>query len=585
MTQTGDGAVALGSPSVQDFDGSSLPATLTAGPPWTTGGAATVADGSLSVDGTAVRSVGTYGPGTSVEFVATFAEAPNEHLGFGTDLDTQPWAFFSTRGTTDTLYARTQSPSGTIDTLLTPTEGSFIGSQHRYRVEWAATSVRYYVDDTLVATHPLAIASPMQVLASDFSTDGAAISVDQLTVLTHAPSGTFTSRVLDVGSSSTWGGLTATATTPAGTGITYETRTGNVAAPDGTWSAWAPLGAGGAITSPGGRYVQYRATLTTTDPVVSPELTSVTVSYQPWGTINGFVAMLPSADSHRVDLKVDGVTIGSALGTGESTGSVPFATGHHTMTVAASGDTDLSSYIIVFWGTCASDGTMTVTPGSCSSCAAILVKRGIPIPSLSVSDPVIVRPASGTATAVFTVTSNGPSFFPVSVNYATVDGTATTARGDYSSRSGTLSFRPAAARARPSRCRSPRPIAATARRRSAWCCPRPSAATISDPVAHRHPDQPTGTVHRVGPRRERRALGHGHDDGHLQRGPQRRPGDRRAGLGGRGHRERDGRRRHRLHRGGSHHGHVQRRGEDEDGDRDRGRPTGGHAEPGLHARR
>ena len=105
-----------------------------------------------------------------------------------------------------------------------------------------------------MATHTLTIGSPMQVLASDFVADGSAVSVDQVTVLTHAPSGTFTSRVLDVGSSSTWGGLATTATTPAGTGIAYETRTGNVSVPDGTWSA-AP-GGGGAIASPTGRYLR-----------------------------------------------------------------------------------------------------------------------------------------------------------------------------------------------------------------------------------------------------------------------------------------------------------------------------------------
>jgi hypothetical protein len=90
---------------VQDFDGSSLPATFTAGPPWTSGGAATVADGSVAVDGTPMRSTATYGPGTSVEILATFAASTSEHVGFGTDLDTQPWAMFSTRGTTDTIYA------------------------------------------------------------------------------------------------------------------------------------------------------------------------------------------------------------------------------------------------------------------------------------------------------------------------------------------------------------------------------------------------------------------------------------------------------------------------------------------------
>ncbi len=481
-TPTGDGAVALGTSAVQDFDGSSLPATFAAGPPWTSGGSATVSAGSLSVDGTPVRSTATYGPGTSVEFLATFAAAASQHLGLGTDLDTQPWAFFSTRGTADTLYARTQSSSGTIDTPITPPEGSYLGSPHRFRVEWGATSIRYYVDETLVATHALVIASPMQVLASDFDTDGSVISIDQLTVSTHAPSGTFTSRVLDAGSSSVWGGLSTTATTPAGTGISYETRSGNIAAPDGTWSAWAPVGAGGAIANPSGRYLQYRATLTTTDPVLSPELTSVTVSYQPSGTINAIVVFIPGDDPHEVTARLDGVPVGSPLGSGGSTGPLVAPVGDHTMTVTGSGDTDLSKYIVVYWGNCTSTGVITVSPGSASSCAALIVNLGIPIPSLSVSDPVVVRPASGTAQAVFTVTLSGPSFFPVSVGYATHDGSATTANGDYTARSGRLTFGVGSGNTQTVSV----PISATDRRNGQatfdLALSSPSAASIADPV-------------------------------------------------------------------------------------------------------
>ncbi|MGZ4683131.1 MAG: DUF4082 domain-containing protein, partial [Acidimicrobiales bacterium] len=369
VTPTGDGAVALGTASVQDFDGSALPAELVAGPAWTGGGAASVSGGSLAVDGTPVRSSATYGPGTSVEVVATFAPSPSQHIGFGTDLDVQPWAMFSTRGTTDTLYARTKSPSGTIDTPIALPEGSFIGSPHRYRVEWGVGSVRYYIDGNLVATHALAVTTPMKALISDFVSDGTAISVDQLTVLTHAPTGTFTSRVLDAGSAATWGALTPTATTPGGTTVTYETRSGPVALPDGSWSAWVPVGAGGAIASPAGRYLQYRATLTTLDLAVTPELTSVTVSYRPGGSINSFVAMLPSADAHRVDLKIDGVTIGSSLGTGQSTGDVPVAVGTHTITARYDGSTSFPASTSTAWTiivaappTATPSMTPTVTP-------------------------------------------------------------------------------------------------------------------------------------------------------------------------------------------------------------------------------
>jgi hypothetical protein len=45
------------------------------------------------------------------------------------------------------------------------------------------------------------------------------------------------------------------------TGTTFETQTGNTATPDASWSHFEAVGAGGAIQSPSGQYIQYRATL------------------------------------------------------------------------------------------------------------------------------------------------------------------------------------------------------------------------------------------------------------------------------------------------------------------------------------
>ena len=54
-----------------------------------------------------------------------------------------------------------------------------------------------------------------------------------------------------------WGNLTS-----ASSGTAFETRTGNTATPDASWSDFQAVGAGGAIQSPSGQYIQYRATLT-----------------------------------------------------------------------------------------------------------------------------------------------------------------------------------------------------------------------------------------------------------------------------------------------------------------------------------
>ena len=62
-------------------------------------------------------------------------------------------------------------------------------------------------------------------------------------------------------------------------------------------------------------------------------------------------------------------------------------------------------------------------------------------PSLAVADASVTEGTLLTATLTFAVTLSGPSTQPVTVNYATTNGTAT-APGDYAAASGTLTFTP-----------------------------------------------------------------------------------------------------------------------------------------------
>ena len=73
--------------------------------------------------------------------------------------------------------------------------------------------------------------------------------------------------------------MTTATKTQAGMQVGFETRTGETATPDGSWSAWQTVDAGGGIVSPTGRYVQYRANLATTDATSSPVVERVEVAY------------------------------------------------------------------------------------------------------------------------------------------------------------------------------------------------------------------------------------------------------------------------------------------------------------------
>jgi hypothetical protein len=65
-----------------------------------------------------------------------------------------------------------------------------------------------------------------------------------------------------------------------------------------------------------------------------------------------------------------------------------------------------------------------------------------PAPTLAINNVTQNEPTSGTTNFVFTVTLTGATELPAMVNYATADGTATVADGDYQSASGTLTFAP-----------------------------------------------------------------------------------------------------------------------------------------------
>jgi hypothetical protein len=93
--------------------------------------------------------------------------------------------------------------------------------------------------------------------------------------------GSYVSRPIDAGGIARWGMLRWNASAPGG-GVELATRTGNSAEPDSTWSPWSgPLrdGAGGAVTSPEGRFLQWRLRLSLSGDLIG--VSGVTVSYSP----------------------------------------------------------------------------------------------------------------------------------------------------------------------------------------------------------------------------------------------------------------------------------------------------------------
>ena len=269
------GAVIL-TPDVQeDFDGSSLPTGWTSAQ-WT-GGGATVIDGSMTVDGARAYTDSLYAPGRSVEFVATFGAGSYEHAGLATDaadVNGYYWAFFSTMNTSTTLYARTNNSGPMTDTAI---PGSWIGSPHKYRIDWNTTEIVFSIDGNVAHTAPVTITNPMRPFFSDYNVGGPSVQVDWVRQSPYTSPGSFRSQVFDAGETSTWGTVDWDADTPAGTSVQVQVRTGETGSPDGGWSAFTDVPKGQVPSVPAGRYLQYQLLLATNDPRLTPIVRSISI--------------------------------------------------------------------------------------------------------------------------------------------------------------------------------------------------------------------------------------------------------------------------------------------------------------------
>jgi regulation of enolase protein 1 (concanavalin A-like superfamily) len=454
VSQTGDGELILTPTVGAEFSGAALPSGWST-TPWSSGGATTVSGGQAVVDGARAQADALFDAGASLEFVATFGSDNFQHAGFGVALDAAPWAIFST-ASGGGLYARTNSGAAPTDTLL---PGNWLNAPHRYRIDWGSSSVAFFIDGTLVATHSVAINVQMRPIASDATVGGAAISLDWMRMTPYASTGTFTSRVLDAGSATGWVQANWTAVTPAGTSVALSARFGNSATPDATWTAFSPLASSPASVSQTSRYVQYRAVLASSTAAQTPVLQDVTFTSSAAGTLpsitiadravtegnagtaNAVLTLSLSAASSSA------VTVNYATAAGTATAGSDYTTASGTATFAA-GTTSTTIAVPIVGDTIVEpDETVLVnltspanaTIGDPQAILTITNDDTGALPSITIADRSIAEGNAGTTNAVLTLTLSAASTSVVTVNYATAAGTAT-AGSDYTTASGTATF-------------------------------------------------------------------------------------------------------------------------------------------------
>lgn len=108
----------------------------------------------------------------------------------------------------------------------------------------------------------------------------AASTPGQVLKLEPRKQGAFLSTVLQTPVVAKWGRLDLQMDVANGQKLVIESRSGNTAVPDGTWSPWSPVAQDWSeLTSPPATYAQFRVTMAGTD--ASPSLTYARLFYQP----------------------------------------------------------------------------------------------------------------------------------------------------------------------------------------------------------------------------------------------------------------------------------------------------------------
>jgi hypothetical protein len=212
---------------------------------------------------------------------------------------------------------------------------------------------------------------------------------------------------------------------------------------------------GSTIASADSRYLQYRLTLSTFDPYATADLLQVEINPSlPVASANDLTITEGNSVTQNVTFTVSlskpsslVVTVnyatanGSAVSPGDyaaTSGTLTFNPGvtSQTVTVIVNGDTAYETDEKFFLNLI---GATNALAGDPQGVATILNDDAQP--TLSINDMSVTEGNSLTQNVNFVVTLSAASGTPVTVMYATADGTAV-APSDYTSKSGTLTFNP-----------------------------------------------------------------------------------------------------------------------------------------------
>lgn len=154
---------------------------------------------------------------------------------------------------------------------------------HTLRMELNGGNIKCYYDGAQIFNVNDNSYSSGKVSFESYGASNAAydwVNVTTITGTSYYSSGTLVSSSFDSGSTSTWQAISWSASTPSGTNVQLRTRTASTQAglASAAWSGYYTA-SGATITSPSNRWIQYEATLSTTNTQTTPTLSDVTITY------------------------------------------------------------------------------------------------------------------------------------------------------------------------------------------------------------------------------------------------------------------------------------------------------------------
>lgn len=235
-------------------------------------------DGLAMIGGGAIMSAQPVGI-VAVQANLSFSNVGYQNFGLATGLDdprNHVWLLLGTSPDGTRLLARSNVFGSQADYDLGPIPTGL----HNYKIVPYADRVQYFLDDILVADIPISLPQSVvfRLVLSDYYGTVPLIA-DWAQAAGFPAQGTYLSPIVNANIAARWTRLTYSGRTPSGTAVIVETRTGDTAVPDSSWSTWTPVGASGAISSPQARYLQFRVILLSGDINLTPIIEAIRVEW------------------------------------------------------------------------------------------------------------------------------------------------------------------------------------------------------------------------------------------------------------------------------------------------------------------